>query len=236
MGTRHDRRAKMHPHGDIDEVGDSSHCTFFERLGNWSLGDYFKKKPFPGAGIPSPVPNGWALTGTARLLRVRGDETRRATKKRVPLARRGREGRPHLLSAAQEQLVGPRGTTGPCGPTPRCSSSPTRRPAARMLARVRLRRYLEIWNDVFMQYNKQPTDPTCRWSRKTSIRAGPREHHRRAADVKSVYETDLFTDIVAKICALSGKTYGEDEETTVPSASSPTTSAPPPSSSATTAA
>lgn len=89
----------------------------------------------------------------------------------------------------------------PCGPdcSPACSCG----------------RYLEIWNDVFMQYNKQ-ADGTFAPLAQKNVDTGMGLERTICVlnGKKTVYETDAFTDILAKIAELSGHTYGENEEVT----------------------
>ena len=143
--------------GDIDDVGDMSHLTFFEMLGNWSLGDYFKKEMIPWSwefltseewlGIPKD-----SLAFTV----FEGDKDAPRDEEAANLWRSCGVKDDHLFYLPKEHnWWGPAGITGPCGPDtemfmivkkpcgPNCS------PACKCGA------YLEIWNDVFMQYNKQ---------------------------------------------------------------------------------
>ena len=122
----------------------------------------------------------------------------------------------HLFYLPKEHnWWGPAGITGPCGPDtemfiitkkpcgPNCS------PACHCGA------YLEIWNDVFMQYNKQK-DGTFIPLKQKNVDTGMGLERTICVltGKKTVYETDAFTDILAKIAELSGKEYGADEETT----------------------
>ena len=109
-------------------------------------------------------------------------------------------------------MVAPAGTTGPCGPdsemfiiTDRPPCGPDCSPACDC------GRYLEIWNDVFMQYNKQADGtyvPLAQQNVDTGM--GLERTISVLTGAKSVYETDLFTGILGKIAELSGKTYGSD--------------------------
>ena len=140
--------------GDIDEVGDASHLTFFEMLGNWSLGDYFKNEMIP-----------WSYEFLTKELGISPDRL-------AVSVFEGDEDCPRDVESAKlwekcgiakERIFflpkknnwwGPAGITGPCGPDtemfidtgkPKCCDSCS--PACDC------GKYLEIWNDVFMQYN-----------------------------------------------------------------------------------
>ena len=111
---------------------------------------------------------------------------------------------------------GPAGVTGPCGPdtemfiiTDKEPCGPDCSPACSC------GRYLEIWNDVFMQYNKKE-DGTFEPLAQKNVDTGMGLERTICVlnGKKSVYETDLFENILGKIAELSGKTYGEDEATT----------------------
>ena len=211
--------AGMHPLVPylMDDVGDMSHLTFFEMLGNWSLGDYFKKEMIPWS---------WEFLTDEKWLGIdkdklaftvfAGDEDCPRDEEAANLWRGCGVKEDHLFYLPKEHnWWGPAGVTGPCGPDtemfiivkkpcgPDCS------PACKCGA------YLEIWNDVFMQYNKQQ-DGTFLPLKQKNVDTGMGLERTICVltGKKSVYETDLFENILAKIAELSGKEYGADQATT----------------------
>ncbi|MCI8435656.1 MAG: alanine--tRNA ligase [Clostridia bacterium] len=202
--------------GDIDEVGDASHCTFFEMLGNWSLGDYFKQEMI-----------GWSwkflteeLGIDPQLLSVSvfaGDDDCPRDEESANLwAQCGIPKERIFFLPKKNNWWGPAGVTGPCGPDtemfidtgkPACSADCS--PACDC------GKYLEIWNDVFMQYNKT-ADGKFEPLKQKNVDTGMGLERTLAIlqGVKTVYETDVFQPIIACIESLSGKKYGADEETT----------------------
>ncbi len=224
LGARHPMGARLTDvqkcirTGDIDEVGDNSHLTFFEMLGNWSLGDYFKREAISWSWefLTSPQ---WLGIDKDRLAFsvFAGDEDAPRDEEAASLWREMGVKDDHIFYLPKKNnWWGPAGTTGPCGPdtemfiiTDRPPCGPDCSPACDC------GRYLEIWNDVFMQYNKQ-ADGTFPPLAQKNVDTGMGLERTISVllGAKSVYETDLFSDIIAKIESLSGKTYGQDEETT----------------------
>ena len=216
-GTRLTDVQKCIRTGDIDDVGDPSHLTFFEMLGNWSLGDYFKKEMIPWSWEFLPSEKYLGLDPDKLAFTVfEGDEDCPRDEEAANLWRSCGVKDDHLFYLPKEHnWWGPAGITGPCGPDtemfiitkkpcgPNCS------PACHCGA------YLEIWNDVFMQYNKQK-DGTFIPLKQKNVDTGMGLERTICVltGKKTVYETDAFTDILAKIAELSGKEYGADEETT----------------------
>ena len=218
MGTRLTDVQKCIRTGDIEDVGDSSHLTFFEMLGNWSLGDYFKKEAIAWSWEFLTSPEWLGLDPERLAFSVfageegipRDDEAANLwLGQGVPAER-------IFYLPRKNNWWGPAGTTGPCGPdsemfiiTDKEPCGPDCSPACDC------GRYLEIWNDVFMQYNKQPDGtyvPLAQMNVDTGM--GLERTIGVLTGAKSVYEADLFTGILGKIAELSGKTYGSDEETT----------------------
>lgn len=199
--------------GDIDEVGDASHCTFFEMLGNWSLGDYFKTEMVP-----------WSYEFLTKQLGLeperlavtvfegdgdcpRDDETAELWEK-CGIAREN-----IFYLGKKHNWWGPAGQTGPCGPDtemfydtgkPKCS--PTCSPACDC------GKYVEVWNDVFMQFNKNADGSFSPLKQKNvDTGMGLERALMNVQGLKSVYDTDVFAPIVKKIEELSGKSINDGQ-------------------------
>ena len=202
--------------GDIESVGDASHCTFFEMLGSWSLGDYFKQDAIK-----------WSYELLLERLEFDKDKfavTVFAGDENCPRdeesAKRWEE-----LGIDRDKIFyldkkhnwwGPAGMTGPCGPDtemfidtgkPKCSENCS--PACDC------GKYMEIGNDVFMQYFKNADGKFEPLANKNVDQGMGLERMLCILNgYKSVFETDLFSFAIKKLEELSSKTYGEDEETT----------------------
>ena len=218
MGTRLTDVQKCIRTADIDEVGDASHCTFFEMLGNWSLGDYFKKEAIHWSWefLTSPE---WLGIDKDRLAFsvFAGDEDCPRDDEAANYWRECGVQEDHIFFLPKKNnWWGPAGMTGPCGPdtemfiiADKAPCGPDCSPACDC------GRYLEIWNDVFMQYDKQADGSLLPLKQKNvDTGMGLERTISVLMGAKSVYETDLFADILAKIGEISGKTYGESEEVT----------------------
>ncbi len=218
MGTRLTDVQKCIRTGDIEDVGDASHLTFFEMLGNWSLGDYFKKDAIAWSWEFLTSPEWLGLDPDRLAFSVfAGDDAVPRDEEAAALWRA--QGVPEeriFYLPRKNNWWGPAGTTGPCGPdsemfiiTDKAPCGPDCSPACDC------GRYLEIWNDVFMQYNKQADGSYLPLEQKNvDTGMGLERTIGVLTGAKSVYETDLFTGILGKIAELSGKKYGEDPETT----------------------
>ena len=195
---------------DIDSVGDIKHLTFFEMLGNFSVGEYFKKEAISWAWefiteyLKLPPGRLWAT--------IYLDDDEAFTHWRqvgVPAER-------ILRFGDEDNFWGPAGDSGPCGP---CSEIHydlgeevgCGRPECR--PNCECGRFSEIWNLVFTQYNQSP-DGSRTPLAKPNIDTGMGVE-RTAAAVQgkySVYDTDLFLSIIQRVCDLAGKDYGVSEE------------------------
>jgi alanyl-tRNA synthetase len=205
--------------GDIDAVGDPHHLTFFEMLGNWSLGDYFKEEAVTMSfefltsdewlGIPVDKLSVTCFSGDGDVPK---DEESAEVWNRlgIPLERIYFFGR-------KDNWWGPAGETGPCGPdtemfidTGREACGDQCRPGCSC------GKYFEVWNDVFMQYNKQ-ADGTFKPLERKCVDTGMGIERTVAVlqGKTSVYETEAFIPVIQKIENLSGKQYGENESTDV---------------------
>ena len=200
--------------GDIDSVGDPHHLTFFEMLGNWSLGDYFKEQMIEYSyefltkvlEIPTDKLSVTVFEGDAEVPR---DEVAAAKWESLGIAK------DHIYYMPREDnWWGPAGETGPCGPdsemfydTGRETCGPDCKPGCKC------GKYFEIWNDVFMGYRKDKDGKYYEMDRKC-IDTGMGIERTVAVlqGKKSVYEIEVFQPIIHAIEALCGKKYGENEE------------------------
>ena len=204
--------------GDIDEVGDASHLTFFEMLGNWSLGDYFKREAISWSWKYLTSPEWLGLNPERLAFSVfAGDEDAPRDEESAAIWREmGVPAERIFYLPKENNWWGPAGLTGPCGPdtemfviTDKPACGPDCSPACSC------GHYLEIWNDVFMQYNKQADGSFVPLTQKNvDTGMGIERTLCVLTGTKSVYETEFFASIIAKIEALSGKKYGSDDETT----------------------
>ncbi|MBP3579447.1 MAG: alanine--tRNA ligase [Lachnospiraceae bacterium] len=186
---------------DIDEVGDDTHCTFFEMLGNWSLGDYFKQESismsfeFLTKYLNIPVER---LAVTV----FEGDELVPADEEAIEIWK--------SLGLSKEQIYrygrednwwGPAGQTGPCGPDteifydmgkPKCG--PNCGPSCHC------GKYVEIWNNVFMQFNKQADGSFTELAQKNVDTGMGLERVLTIFNGKTnVYDTELFIPVMTKL-------------------------------------
>jgi len=193
--------------GDIEEVGDAGHLTFFEMLGNWSLGEYFKKEAiemsfeFLTKELNIPI-NKLAVScfaGEPENNIPKDEESEKIwqnlgiPKKRIAFL--GRE----------ENWWGPAGKTGPCGPdTEMYYWTGQNNPPQEF--NVNNKKWMEIWNDVFMQYNKKENGKYVELSQKNVDTGMGLERTLAILNGKdNVFETELFVDIVNKIKKLATK-------------------------------
>ena len=218
MGTRLTDVQKCIRTGDIDDVGDPSHLTFFEMLGNWSLGDYFKKEMIPWSWEFLTSPDWLGLDPDKLAFTVfEGDQDAPRDEEAANLWRAQGVKDDHLFYLPKKHnWWGPAGITGPCGPDtemfiirdqPPCG--PDCSPACSC------GRYLEIWNDVFMQYEKQADGTFIPLKQKNvDTGMGLERTYCVLMGAGTVYETEIFSGIIGKIEELSGRKYGESEEIT----------------------
>ena len=191
--------------GDIDEVGDASHLTFFEMLGNWSLGDYFKKEAIE-----------WSFEFLTKVLGFDSAKlyiTVFAGDKDAPKDEESAkiwmdlgipEKRVYYLSK-EDNWWGPAGATGPCGPctemfidTGKRKCSPECRPGCNC------GKYFEIWNDVFMEYNKVAEGKFEKLKQKNvDTGMGVERTIAMLQGKDNVYETEIFVPIIDELKKLA---------------------------------
>ncbi|UTC65599.1 alanine--tRNA ligase [Treponema sp. OMZ 788] len=203
--------------GDIDDVGDASHLTFFEMLGNWSLGDYFKKESIAYSfefltdekylGIPVDKLSFTVFDGNEDAPRDEESasiwESLGVSKDKI------------FFLPKEDNWWGPAGETGPCGPdteifidTGKSACGSNCRPGCHC------GKYVEIWNNVFMQYHKNKDGSYSPLARKcVDTGMGVERTVAMLQGKPSVYNTEAFTSIIKSIEDLSGVKYGDNEKT-----------------------
>lgn len=195
---------------DIESVGDASHLTFFEMLGNFSVGDYFKAEAIAWAW--ELITRHFKLPPSRLWATVYLDDDEAITlweKMGVPAERIVRLGE-------ADNFWGPAGETGPCGP---CSEihydfgsdagcgQPGCNPACKC------GRFCEIWNLVFMQFFQDKQGKRTPLPRPNIDTGMGLERITAVLQGKnSVYQTDIFQPLLARAAELSGKKYGGNAE------------------------
>ena len=206
-------------HNDLEEVGhDTYHHTMFEMLGNWSFGDYFKEEAIAWA---------WELlTDVYKLPKDRlyasyfggsKDDNMEADleafeiwKKYLPEAQ--------ILPGSKKDNFWEMGETGPCGP---CSEihidlrddDERAKVAGRDLVNKDNPLVIEIWNNVFMQFNRKANgDLELLPAKHVDTGMGFERLCMALQGKKSNYDTDVFQPMITKLAEMSGKKYGENKE------------------------
>lgn len=201
--------------GDIDEVGDATHCTFFEMLGNWSLGDYFREESIEFSfefltkvlEIPAEKIAVSVFAGDEDCER---DEIAAKKWNELGIAK------DKIFYLPKENNWWYAGPTGPCGSDTEIFIDTGKEPCGEDCSPAcDCGKYVEIWNNVFMQFNRDKDgnfQPLAQKNVDTGM--GLERTICMLNGYQSVYETDLFADVIAKISSLCGREYGKDEEDT----------------------
>ena len=205
-------------HNDLEEVGhDTYHHTMFEMLGNWSFGDYFKEGAIDMAweylvDVLHLDPADLYVTvfeGSPEEHLERDDEAAGYWAKHVPAD--------HIINGNKHDNFWEMGDTGPCGP---CSEihldSRTPEEKAQVPGRELVNKdnpqVIEIWNLVFMQFNRKADGSLEKLGMNVIDTGMGFERLVRALQGKhSNYDTDIFQPIIREISRLSGKEYGKEE-------------------------
>ena len=209
-------------HNDLEEVGhDTYHHTMFEMLGNWSFGDYFKKEAIEWA---------WELlTGVYGLDKSRLYATvfEGSDEDGVPFDQEAYEywkqylPEDHIIRGNKHDNFWEMGETGPCGPCSeihidlRDDEEVAVKPGREMV-NMSHPLVIEIWNLVFMQFNRKANgelEPLP--AKHVDTGMGFERLCMALQGKKSNYDTDVFQPTIARIAAMAGKAYGEDEKADV---------------------
>ena len=205
-------------HNDLEEVGhDTYHHTMFEMLGNWSFGDYFKQEAIDFAweyivDVLKIDPSNLYATvfeGSAEEGLARDDEAASIWAKHLPAD--------HILNGNKHDNFWEMGETGPCGP---CSEIHVDSRSAEERAKVPGRelvnkdhpQVIEIWNIVFMQFNRKADGSLEPLAKKVIDTGMGFERLVRTIQGKtSNYDTDVFQPMLKKIGEICHCSYGKDE-------------------------
>ena len=217
---------------DIDEVGDATHLTFFEMLGNWSLGDpassdgigagYFKKESIAWS---------WEFLTSDKWLNIdpnklyitvyegdsdvpKDDESIKLWQEQFGSAgMEAKEGERIFPLGREDNWWGPAGQTGPCGPDTEIFYDTGKEECSKKCQPgCGCGKYVEIWNNVFMEYNKTINgvyEPLSQKNVDTGM--GVERVVAVLNRCESVFEIDLFAPIIKKIEELSGRQYQDNQ-------------------------
>ena len=215
-GTRLTDVQKCVRTGDIVEVGDASHLTFFEMLGNWSLGDYFKHESIAWSW-EFLTDEKWLGIDKDRLYFTCFEGNENAPRDTYSHDRWVEMGvdPSHIFYLGAKHNWWIPGTSGPCGPDTEIFFDTGKEKCCESCdPSCSCGKYLEIWNNVFMEYF-QPVNEPLRPLAKRNVDTGMGLERTIATlqGAESVYDTDAFTNILAKISELSGKNYRDNAET-----------------------
>lgn len=212
-GTRLTDVQKCVRTGDIDDVGDNTHCTFFEMMGNWSLGDYFKQEAIAWSFefLTSEKYLGIPVSKLAVTV-FEGDSDCPCDNESAEIWEKAGMSKAQIFFLPKEHnWWGPAGVTGPCGPDtemfidtgkPKCNENCN--------PGCKCGKYIEIWNDVFMQYFKN-ADGTFSPLAQKNVDTGMGVERTLCTlnGNNTVYETDLFENARAFLEKESGKKYSD---------------------------
>ena len=192
--------------GDIDEVGDPVHLTFFEMLGNWSLGDYFKQDAirYSFEFLTSPQYLNIPLSRFAVTV-FAGDDDCPFDQEAYDLWLSLGVAAPRIAKRPKsDNWWGPAGQTGPCGPDTEMFYWTGETPAPEVFEPEN-KLWVEIWNDVFMQYDKQ-ADGTFKPLAQRNVDTGMGLERVTAVlqGKASCYQTEIFAPLFAKLDEIRG--------------------------------
>jgi alanyl-tRNA synthetase len=197
---------------DIENVGDSCHHTMFEMLGNWSLGDYWKKEAIELSFEFATKILGFSTERIAVTVFAGNKDAPKDTEAAevweslgIPKER---------ISFLEDNWWGPIGKTGPCGPdTELFYWMPNDKPVPKNFDPEDEENWVEIWNDVLMQYNKTKEGKYIEASQKNIDNGRGLERVLSVINkVDDNYLTEIWQPLIKTIEKLSGKTYNKNKK------------------------
>ncbi len=213
LGTRIADVQKCIRTQDIDEVGDATHTTFFEMLGNWSLGDYFKEDAIKWS-FEFLASKDWLGLDINRLAVscFEGDKDAPKDEEAANIWKTlGISEKRIAYLPKSENWWGPAGTTGPCGPDTEMFYWKDNNTKAPEKFDPEDNRWVEIWNDVFMQYNKVDEgkfEPLAQKNVDTGL--GVERVAMVLQGKENIFDIEVFQPIIEKIKQITDKDYQEN--------------------------
>jgi alanyl-tRNA synthetase len=200
---------------DIEEVGDETHHTFFEMLGNWSLGDYFKKEAINFSFE--------FLINTLKIPKeklaiscFKGDKDAPIDKESAEIWKSlGIKEERIAFLPKKDNWWGPAGATGPCGPDTEMfyfTGTSQIKPPTKFNPKEK--RWVEIWNDVFMQYNKTIAGYQPLKQKNVDTGMGVERTIAILNNLNDNYQTEIFGPIIKEIEKISNRKYGKNKNET----------------------
>ena len=209
-GTRLTDYQKCVRTNDLDNIGDTYHHTFFEMLGNWSLGDYFKDEAIE-----------WSFEFLTKVLNIPVERlavTVYAGSDNIPFDQTSYDKwislgiKPERIAKTVDDNFWIAGETGPCGPDTEMFYWRSNDPIPESFD-TEDERWVEIWNDVFMQFEKK-ADGTVVELPKKNVDTGMGVERTTAIleGVTDNYASSIWKDVIELISKISGKTYEGNEK------------------------
>ncbi|MDD3793416.1 MAG: alanine--tRNA ligase [Candidatus Gracilibacteria bacterium] len=200
--------------GDIEEVGDNSHLTFFEMLGNWSLGDYFKKESIAYSWEFLTSKDWLALDPRKIAVTVfEGDSDAPRDEESASIWASVGMPKDRISYLPKKDNWWAAGDTGPCGPDTEIfywvgnSEFP---PVGSNVGNDE-KNWMEIWNNVFMEYNKLPDGSLVKLpAQNVDTGMGLERITATLNGEKTVYNTDIFSEIISSISKEIGVAYNDE--------------------------
>lgn len=194
---------------DLDEVGDTTHHTFFEMLGNWSLGDYFKKESIE-----------WSFEFLTTVLKIPVEKlavTVFAGNEDIPFDEESYNKwlslgiKKERIARTTEDNFWIAGEAGPCGPDTEIFYFRSEEPVPEYFD-LEDDRWVEIWNNVFMGYYKDASGVTELPKKNVDTGMGVERTTAILEGVHDNYESSIWSDVIELIATISGVTYAENKK------------------------
>jgi len=197
---------------DFDLIGDNTHHTFFQMLGNWSLGDYFKEESITYS-FEFLTDKKWLAIPIERLAITvyEGDKVAPRDEDSAKIWQKHGISIERIIFLGKDDNWWSTGEAGPCGPDTEIFYWTGKESAPKKFD-PKDNRWVEIWNNVFMTYNRDETGRLeLLKNRNIDTGMGFERTYAILSQKESAYETDLFLPIIKRLEEMSGKKYSENK-------------------------